>query len=56
MWVRTAFEEYLAQCVACSTLSIPVKQFNYANEISLAEGLGEVWWREKQYGEVLDRN
>ena len=40
----------------CS-FSIPVKQFNYANEGFLAEGLGGAvpWGREAQGG-VLDRN
>ena len=37
------------------SLSIPVKQFNYANENS-AEGLGEGWWRKEQFREVLDRH
>ena len=37
------------------SLSIPVKQFNYANENS-AESLGEGWWREEQCREVLDRH
>lgn len=47
MWLRMAFEDTWLCAWLFNFLSIPVKQFNYANENSLTEGLGEVCQRER---------